>query len=287
VITKLTQRKFDAVVQEWVSYPRQKYMKAYSAEFPRLLFPDGVSSITNISAGTKVGILFAIVIAALTKDGRSVLMKDARLLPSQYTNMIEAFELLLCYWAWLKKEEYWDLNDNESLQCAKSSIFETIKQLKLLFPRSTGNQWKIPKLHEQLHVAYYIWLYGSHQNIHTGPQEHNHIANSKKPSQQTQKRKKTFDWQLGNRLNDQYSIDFTKNQIQNQTSTTQTSNLPSKMSNKTTIPQTSKASKFEVILKLDIETDKIDVQYQWMTTSKKNQKLSQAIIELIMIHFFQ
>ena len=86
-----------------------------------------MSSITNISAGTKVGILFAIVIAALTKDGQNALLNDARLLPNQYTNMIEAFELLLCYWAWLKKEEYWDLNDKESLQCAKSSIFETIK----------------------------------------------------------------------------------------------------------------------------------------------------------------
>jgi hypothetical protein len=189
VITKLTQRKFDEVVQEWVTHPRQKYMKAYSADFPRLLFPDGVSSITNISAGTKVGILFAIVIAALTKDGQSVLLDDAKLITNRYSNMIEAFELLLCYWAWLKKEEYWDLNDNESLQCPKSSIFETFKRLKVLFPRSTGNQWKIPKLHEQLHVAYYIWLYGCHQNIHTGPQERNHIANSKKPSERTQKRK--------------------------------------------------------------------------------------------------
>jgi hypothetical protein len=74
-------------------------MKAYSAVFPRLLFPDGVSSITNISAGTKVGILFAIVIAALTKDGRNVLLNDAKLITNRYSNMIEAFELLLCYWA--------------------------------------------------------------------------------------------------------------------------------------------------------------------------------------------
>jgi len=198
VITNQTQRKFDVVVQEWVLYSRQHYMKAYSAEFPRLLFQDGVSSITDISAGTKVGILFAIVIAALTRNGREVLLNDAKLTDNSYFNMIEAFELLLCYWAWLKKEEFWDINDMDALQCAKSSIFKTINCLKYLFPRSAGNQWKIPKLHEQMHIAHNIKLFGSHLNIHTGPQEHNHIANSRKPSQPTQKRKRHFDWQLGN-----------------------------------------------------------------------------------------
>ena len=96
--------------------------------------------------------------------------------------MIGIFELLLCYWAWLKKEEYWDIHDTESLQCAKTSIFESINKLKQMFPRLAGEAWKIPKFHEQLHIAFYIWLYGSHLNIHTGPQEHNHILNAKKPS---------------------------------------------------------------------------------------------------------
>ncbi len=147
VITNQTQRKFDVVVQEWVLYSRQHYMKAYSAEFPRLLFQDGVSSISDVSAGTKVGILFAIVIAALTKNGQEVLLNDAKLTEKIYVNMIEAFQLLLCYWAWLKKDEFWEINDIDALQCAKTSIFKTINQLKHLFPRSTGNQWKIPKLH--------------------------------------------------------------------------------------------------------------------------------------------
>ena len=105
VITKATQRKFDAVVQQWVKNAKQHCMKAYAAEFPRLLFEDGVSSITDISAGTKVGILFTIVVAALTKTGQDVLLNDASLPPQTYYNMIEAFELLLCYWAWLKKEK--------------------------------------------------------------------------------------------------------------------------------------------------------------------------------------
>ena len=82
-----------------------------------------------------------------------------------------------------------------------------------MFPRLAGEAWKIPKFHEQLHIAFYIWLYGSHLNIHTGPQEHNHILNAKKPSQHTQKRKRNFENQLGNRLNDRYSIEYTHNNI--------------------------------------------------------------------------
>ena len=74
VLPTAVSRRFDAVVQQWLFYPKQKHMKNHMADFPRLLFPDGVSSIRDISAGTKVGILFAIVIASLTYEGRKVLL---------------------------------------------------------------------------------------------------------------------------------------------------------------------------------------------------------------------
>ena len=51
-----------------------------------------------------------------------------------------------------------------------------------LIPRMVGNNWHIAKIHEQLHVAENILLYGAHENVHTGQQEHNHIENTKKPS---------------------------------------------------------------------------------------------------------
>ena len=102
--------------------------------------------------------------------------------------MLSTFETLLCYWQWLKKDEFWDLNNLQATVTAKTSIYKLVDGLKKLFPRSTGNQWRIPKIHEQLHVAHNIYLYGAHQNIHTGPVEHNHIEMSKKPSQHTQKK---------------------------------------------------------------------------------------------------
>ena len=79
MITKATQRKFENDVQNWTTYRKQHHMKSYYKKYPRLMFTDGVSSTTEISAGTKVGILFAVVVAALTKPGREILLNDAKL----------------------------------------------------------------------------------------------------------------------------------------------------------------------------------------------------------------
>ena len=106
-------------------------------------------------------------------------MDDGKLTERQYLNMLSTFETLLCYWQWLKKDEFWDLDNLQAIVTAKMSIYKLIDGLKWLFPRSTGNQWWIPKIHEQLHVAHNIYLHGVHQNIYTGPVEHNHIEMSK------------------------------------------------------------------------------------------------------------
>ena len=80
-----------------------------------------------------------------------------------------------------------------------------------MFPRESGNQWNVPKAHEQKHIAPNIGLWGAPQNIYTGPQEHNHIENTKNLLKRTQKRQSLFDEQLGNRLVDRYIIDHTWN----------------------------------------------------------------------------
>ena len=41
--------------------------------------------------------------------------------------MIEAFELLLCYWEWLKKPEYWNINDMDALYTAKNLFTNSSK----------------------------------------------------------------------------------------------------------------------------------------------------------------
>ena len=72
------------------------------------------------------------------------------------------------------------------------------------------------QIHEQLHIAHNIYLIGAHQNIHSGPAEHNHIEITKKASQHVQKRTKTFDSQLSQRLNDHISVDCSHTKITDQ-----------------------------------------------------------------------
>ena len=157
------------------------------AGFPRLLFKDGLTTISDISAGTKMGILFLFVIAAQTNEGYELLHKQAKI-ATRYGDTVLVFEMLLCYWAWLKKDEYWHKLDVVAKETAKHAIWILINRLKTLFPRSISSDWRIPKWHEQLPIVDNIDRFGAHRNIHTGPQEHNHIANAKNPADRTQKR---------------------------------------------------------------------------------------------------
>ena len=198
--------------------------------------------------------------------------------------MIHAFEMILCYWAWLKKDEYWECNDMEALQEAKVSINTAIQGLKRLFPRSTGSQWNIPKFHEQLHMAYNIHLFGSHQNVHTGPQEHNHIENAKKPSKRTQQRKGVFDWQIGNRLVDKYVINYTHNKIAfQQKRLDQFEELVEDATKKTSTKQ---ASKFDVYMKRDFHTNDVKIDAGWSTDTLKNKDVCKDLLLELAKHYF-
>ena len=117
-------------------------MRTYMDSFPRLLYKDGLSNITDISAGTKMGILFAFVVAAQTIDGYNILQTQKKT-SDCYDNMIKAFEMLLCYWSWLKKEVYWDCHDKDALESAKEAIIKTTRKLKVLFSHTEGGQWYV------------------------------------------------------------------------------------------------------------------------------------------------
>jgi hypothetical protein len=198
--------KLDSAIQAWTNVPRQKAMRSTNLpNAPRLLFKDGISNLANCSAATKVGQVFALVIGAITRDGK---LAFYRLDDDEYHNIIYAFEQLLCYWAWLKKDFHWTKKDRTEYDVAKKAIAKMLQELVNCMPRLRGNGWDIPKMHEQLHVASNIYLFGSHKNIHTGPTERNHIDLSKKPAQRTQMRKPTFDWQVSNRLVDKMIVDL-------------------------------------------------------------------------------
>jgi hypothetical protein len=141
--------------------------------------------------------VFALMVASLTRDGSDAFVKLA---DDDATKITYVLEMLLCYWAWLKLDTFWDRSNVEQYESVKDAVSTLLGELISCVPRETGNGWDIPKIHEQLHIPCYIQMFGAHRNLHTGPAENNHIALSKKPAARTQKRSHVFDWQVSNRL---------------------------------------------------------------------------------------
>jgi hypothetical protein len=202
--------RLDLLAQEFCKWDRQHFLTAGTAtEMPRLLFKDGVTTITKVTASTNVGIMFTVVILSLTDKGAAFFDK---ILGSDKANKMRyVFQQMLCYWVWLKKEFYWKIGDTVAKEAARTAIQTMLSQLVELWPRERGQGWQTAKHHEQMHVPDDIDAYGAHRNYHTGPSEHNHIENIKKMAKMTQKRKSVLDWQIANRRADSYILDLAYN----------------------------------------------------------------------------
>ena len=93
----------------------------------------------------------------------------------QWKNFIEVIELILCYFEWCWKPNFWKLGDHKAKNNTHFSIKIMMLQLNRLLPRKDGSGWNITKVHELLHIADDIEYFGSLANTNTSPQENNHI----------------------------------------------------------------------------------------------------------------
>ena len=101
-------------------------------EYPRLIFIDGITSLTDTTANTVVGFMFAVVLAGLTKEGQNLFINNVhKMNEDSYFNMLETFESLLCFWAWLKKETFWILDQsNDQIPIVENAIFTLMRKIK-------------------------------------------------------------------------------------------------------------------------------------------------------------
>ena len=90
---------------------------------------------------------------------------------------------------------------------------------------------------------------------------------------------------MGNQLNDQYSINYVHNEIKSQQMSNQLDIADKESEKESSSKQLKMASKFEITMKLNLISKKIEVQYQWITASKKGHENCQQILELIVTHF--
>jgi len=200
-VERLKDRKcaeFDRIVRKLTLLERQKYLSSGSdKEMPRLLWKQGVTTLTDLTASQKVGILTTITVVALTEEGSKFF--TAELGVDGMKAMVIVYQMLLSYWMWLKKAEYWQRGDTRARAEAKWTIRAMLQKLTSLWPRENGNGWEKPKVHEQLHVPDDIERNGCPRNYHTGPTENHHIHNLKNHAKTTQGRRTVLDWQIGKR----------------------------------------------------------------------------------------
>jgi hypothetical protein len=200
--------ELDSLVKRLTLLPRQRFANSGTEPgMPRLLWKDGVTSLTDLSAKLKVDIIFTLVVVSLQEEGSKFF--TLVLGSSQRVNeMRQVFQMLLSYWVWLKQDSYWKRGNKDAKESARTAIRVMLRELIQLWPRVRGQGWEKAKIHEQLHVPDDIERNGAPQGSHTGPTEHNHIRLVKRPAKGTQQRAKVFDRQLGQRVRDAYIVDM-------------------------------------------------------------------------------
>ena len=126
--------QLDQIAQKVVNLPRQKGSSSGSDKtMPRLLWKDGITVLTDLTASYKVGIMFTVVVISLRKEGLDFFIEvlgDVDIV----NDMRECFQMILCYWMWLKKKKYWDRQNNEERIKAKEAIREMLRKIKSLWP---------------------------------------------------------------------------------------------------------------------------------------------------------
>jgi hypothetical protein len=144
--------ELDSPVRRLTLLPRHRFANSGTEPgMPRLLWKDGVTSLTDLSAKLKVGIMFTLVVMSLQEEGSKFF--TLVLGSSQHVNeMRQVFQMLLLYWVWLKRDSYWKRGNKDAKESARMAIRVMLLKLVRLWPRVRGQGWKKAKIHEQLHV---------------------------------------------------------------------------------------------------------------------------------------
>jgi hypothetical protein len=106
-MTSKQKRKLNFLVRRLANLPRQCHASS-DAELlmPHLLWKDGITSLSELTANYKVSIMFIIVTVSLQDEGKN-LFEDVLGSNVHLNDMRQVLQMMLAYWAWLKKETYW------------------------------------------------------------------------------------------------------------------------------------------------------------------------------------
>eukprot|EP00978_Attheya_sp_CCMP212_P005526 scaffold12431_cov57-Attheya_sp.AAC.1 len=180
----------------------------------QIFFTKGIINLKQVTANEWMGIVFCLVVLAMTKEGRILL--ESRFDDSEDTNddvneardyiyvddqighdtenvhiahlndFIELLEAFLAFHAWYKKEKFWSLGNEAYAKGMATSGSRSIKNMmdmvKRVLPKNKGNGWNVQKFHEMFHLIHDMTRYGSPMNFDSGTGKKFHKFNAKMPA---------------------------------------------------------------------------------------------------------
>ena len=119
----------DWLVQCLIRLPWQRLASSGSDKsMPRMLWKDGIATLTDLTASCKVGIMFTVVIISLRNDGQ-LFFERVFGQAGIVQDMRECFQMSLCYWMWLKKKEYWKCHDQATMVKTTNAIRQMLSKI--------------------------------------------------------------------------------------------------------------------------------------------------------------
>ena len=183
--------------------------------FPRLYFPNGITTLTNMTAEESLGILFLTYLLCLTKQGKNAIKHSAvKMTDQRIEQFLSVFNQLLVFHSWMSdRSEYWTVGDEWAEKNALKSIVKMMDFITKTFSCKSPQGWHISKMHELLHVPKFISLFGAPSNFDSGPCERMHKEIAKQPGRKSQKRHATFTFQAAKHLAEKHVLSLASKEL--------------------------------------------------------------------------
>ena len=180
-------------------------------DMPRPSTRNGITETTKQQASEHVGNFFMILCSSHTNLGKQTIEPN---LPKgvTMTRFRKCIVRLLSTRQWLLAESI----PRSELEPVRSIITKAIDELKLCFPRTTGNAWTLSKVHGFTKFVEYILRFGVPLNFFGGYGESHLKSKFKHPAKNTQKRAGQFAKQVSTCLYTSLVVDHSFHSLQQQ-----------------------------------------------------------------------
>lgn len=184
-VTTRTKASLDRLAVDF----HRSHRQTIRSQFPTTDFSNGVTNLTRTTAKERLGLVFLFVILSHYDAGWELLDTILkRRTTTCLTDILELFEAMLCFDAWLNKDRHWNKDEEEeSRELLLTSIQSLMEMCRHRIPIGKDGQWNFPKFHELLHIPKDMCRMGSPHNYNAERPEALLKASAKIPGRRAQK----------------------------------------------------------------------------------------------------